>query len=97
MSSFGSVATVARAALRLAGEDVPPKSEEVLDSVARRFGLDAASLHGAAEIKQGRKVKDLDEMKRIYLGYFDQIASLGRALDALGSEPPGAASEEHVH
>src|SRR5262245_24767099 len=37
--SYGTVAAIARAAMRLAGEPVPARTEEMLDAAARRFGL----------------------------------------------------------
>jgi predicted nucleotidyltransferase len=91
VASFGSVATVARAALRLAGEEVPPRSEAVLEAAAKRFGLETSALHQAARVKQGLKVKDREQMKTLYLKYFDQVASLSRALDGMS---PGAHSQE---
>jgi hypothetical protein len=95
ITSFGSVTTVARAALRLSGEAVPARNEELFDAVARRFSLSAPALRAAAEIKHGRKEKDRRKMKRIFLDWFDQVAALGRALDAVGSAAPGPSGQEH--
>jgi predicted nucleotidyltransferase len=94
-ASFGSVAAVARASLRLAGEEIPLRSEEVVDAAARRFRLEAAPLRAALEVKRGRRIKDKGEMRRVFLEYFDQVAALGRALDALAEPPAGVASEDH--
>lgn len=95
VGSFGSMATVARASLRLVGDEVPLHNEEVLEAAARRFGLDGRALRAASEIKKGRKERDIDAMKSIFLGWFDQIAALGRALDALRTEAPGSDEQEH--
>lgn len=91
--SFASVTAVARAALRLAGREVPLRSEELIEAMARRFHLEAGALRAALDVKRGRKA-GADEMRKIFLEYFDQIAALGRALDGLEGPAPRAASEE---
>jgi hypothetical protein len=90
VASHGSVATVARAALRLAGEEVPPRSDEVFDAVAKRLGLDPAPLHEVAALKREGRAVSLARMKPLFLGYFAQILALGRALDAM--KPGGGAA-----
>ncbi len=93
-ASFGSVMAIARASLRLAGSESPLLSEDVVDAAALSFHLDGGALRAALAIKKGRKVKDVAEVRRIFLDYFDQIAALSRALDSITSTPPGAAAQE---
>ncbi|HXI04231.1 MAG TPA: nucleotidyltransferase domain-containing protein [Candidatus Saccharimonadales bacterium] len=93
-ASIGSVAAVARGALRLTGGPVPLGATEVLDAVSERFHLDRRALLAAAELRGGRPSRSLDEVKAVFLGYFDQIAALGRALDRLEGTPGGAGEEE---
>ena len=95
VASFGSFTAVARAALRLVGEEVPLQNPVVLGLIARRFGLDPDALDAAAGIKQGRKVKDLEKMRAIYLAWFDQVSALGRALDSISVVAPGNSHQEH--
>jgi hypothetical protein len=83
VASYGSVATVARAALRLAGEEVPTCSGEVFETVAKRFGLDPAPLREVAALKRAGRAVDHERMKSLFLGYFDQVLALGRALDTM--------------
>jgi hypothetical protein len=82
-SSLGPVAAVARAALRLSGEIVPSRTEEMFDAVARRFGVESAPLQEAAALKRAGRAGDLARMKEVFLACFDQIEALGRALDLL--------------
>ncbi len=93
-ASFGSLTAVARAALRLAGEEPPLRSEALIEAAARRFGLESGPLLAALAVKKGRKVRGAGEMRGIYLEYFDQVAALSRALDGLSGAPAGAAPEE---
>lgn len=90
VASYGSVATVARAALRLAGDEVPSHSGDVFEAVAKRFGLDPGPLHEVAALKRGGRAGDHERMKSVFLGYFDQVLALGRALDAM--KPGGGAA-----
>jgi hypothetical protein len=82
-ASFGSVATVARAALRLAGDQVPAHSDAVFEAVAGRFGLDAEPFRQVAGLKKAGSPEALERMRTTFLAYFAQIAALGRALDAM--------------
>jgi hypothetical protein len=85
--SFGSVTAVTRGALRLAGHEVPPRTEDLLDRAASRFGLDAGALHAAAALKKSGRAGSLETMRRIFLGYFSQVEALGQALDTLQPGP----------
>jgi len=84
--SLGPVAAVARAALRLSGERVPPRTEEAFEAVARRFGLEASKLLAGAALKKSGREGDLARMKEVFLAYFSQIEALGRALDTLPAD-----------
>jgi hypothetical protein len=81
--SYGTVAAIARAALRLAGDPVPARTDEMLDAAARRFGLDGESLRDAAEIKRTARAEGLPRMKSAFLAWFAQVEALGRALDTM--------------
>jgi len=81
--SLGPVAAISRAALRLAGENVPSGTEGVFEAVARRFGVEAVPLLDAAALKRSGRAGDHARMKGIFLAYFSQIEALGRALDSL--------------
>jgi hypothetical protein len=85
VSVHGPLAASARAALRLAGEQVPARSEEVFDAAARRFGLDAASLREAGDLKRAGRAGPLVRMRAIFLGLFDQMEALARAINAMES------------
>jgi hypothetical protein len=82
VSSFGPATAIARAALRLAGESPPAQAGETFQAVARVYGIDAAPLLEAATVKRERRARDLDRMRRLFLGWIGQMEALCRALDA---------------
>lgn len=101
--SYGSVATVARAALRISGAPVPPHADDLFDAVARRFGLRPEPFRKAGVLKkEAHRGLGLELMREIFLEYFDQVAALGRAIDGMetarGPETRGGApGQETVH
>lgn len=81
--SYGTVAAIARAALRLAGEPVPAHTEEMLDAASRQFGLDGESLRDAGALRKAARAEALPRMKSAFLAWFAQVEALGRALDTM--------------
>ncbi|MBI3448751.1 MAG: nucleotidyltransferase domain-containing protein [Acidobacteria bacterium] len=89
-SSLGPVMALVRGSLRLAGEPVPSRTSDVLLALARRFDLDAAPFAAAVAVKGAGPKRDSERLRLVFLRYFEGVERLGRALDALRTEPgPG--------
>ena len=91
VQSLGPVMAVARGALRLVGEPVPSRTADVLQALARRFDVEAAPLSAAVAVKGAGPKQDSERLRVVFLRYFEAVERLGRALDALRTEPgPGS-------
>ncbi len=87
LSTAGSVVSVARGLLLLAGPDAPHGKEEILDALERTFGVRLAALREAVGARRAGKV-DPARAEDLAFDYIAEVESLCDLADRFPT-PPG--------
>lgn len=81
-ASYASIVAVCRGVLRVAGRQVPQRSDDVVRSTGALCGLDSGPFVEVAAIKRGGPAAAAVAMKPLFKRYYAQVETLARVVDA---------------